>query len=172
MSIVIVEGSDGAGKTTLIECAREGQRDRYFLTVRASRYPPNLATAFKYLQWIKHQRDFDLILDRSHFISDRIYGPLLRDQDLFKPLPITFGIEGATVIHVRPPLETIRANLVKGFQMKGVNEHIDSIVEGYDKHMQILKEKGIRVITYDYTGDDPKAFWRYVWAECKPGAKS
>ncbi len=172
MTIVVVEGSDGAGKTTLIEHAREGQKERYFLTVRASRYPPDVKTAFQYLNWIKHQRDFDVVLDRTHFISDRIYGPLLRNEDLFKSLPVSFGIEGAIVIYARPPLDTIKLNLAKGFQMIGVLDSIDEIVKRYDEHMSILKQRGIRVLTYDYTGDDPKSFWRYVWGEVKNKGES
>jgi hypothetical protein len=167
MSIVIVEGCDGAGKTTLIEQAREGQKDRYFVTVRASRYPPDVKTSFQYLNWVKHQRDFDVVLDRIHFISDRIYGPLLRDQDLFHALPITFGVEGATVVYVRPPIEKIKENVLKGFQMAKVADHLDAIIRGYDEHMAILKQKGIRVIHYDYTVDDAKSFWRHVWSEIK-----
>lgn len=170
MSIVVVEGSDGAGKTTLIERAREGQRERYFLTVRASRYPPNLKTAFQYLQWVKHQRDFDVLLDRIHFISDRVYGPLLRNEDLFKDLPLDFGLrEAAVIIHCRPPLETILANVAKTNQMVGVSDHTREIVARYDALMGRLKSIGRRVVTYDYTGDDPKSLWRYIWSEVKNG---
>jgi hypothetical protein len=166
VAIVVVEGCDGSGKTTLIERARAGQRERYFCIVRASRYPPDLKTSFQYLQWIKHQRDFDLILDRIHFISDRVYGPVLRNEDLFKELPITFGIESASVIiYARPPAEKIRENVSKDFQMVGVAQNIDTLIERYDEHMKILKQKGKKVIPYDYTQDDPVTFWRHIWSE-------
>jgi hypothetical protein len=168
MTIIVVEGSDGAGKTTLIEQAREGQRERYFLTVRASRYPPNLKTAFQYLQWIKHQRDFDVLLDRIHFISDRVYGPILRNEDLFKELPLDFGLrEAAVIVHCRPPLGTILANVGRTKQMVGVADHTEAIVEKYDELMLSLQMRGRKIMTYDYTNDDPKAFWRYVWGEVK-----
>lgn len=168
MSIVVVEGCDGAGKTTLIERAREGQRERYFLTVRASRYPPNVKTALQYLQWIKHQRDLDLILDRIHFISDRVYGPILRNEDIFKDFPLGFGLQDVSVIvYARPPLATIHDNVGKNHQMKGVRENIDALVVGYDKIINTLKDKGKRIIQYDYTNDDPASFWRHVWSEVK-----
>lgn len=168
MSIVVVEGPDGAGKTTLIERAREGQRERYFLTVRASRYPPNVKTALQYLQWIKHQRDLDLILDRIHFISDRVYSPLLRSEDLFKDFPLDFGLQDVSVIvYARPPIATIHDNVSKSMQMKGVRENLDGLIQGYDAIMAKLKDRGKRVIQYDYTNDDPVSFWRHVWSEVK-----
>lgn len=168
MSVVVVEGCDGAGKTTLIEQAREGQRERYFLTVRASRYPPNLKTAFQYLQWIKHQRDFDLLLDRIHFISDRVYGPILRNEDLFKEMPLDFGLQEVSVIvYCRPPLETILSNVALTNQMVGVSDHTEALYKKYDELMLSLQMRGRKVVTYDYTSDDPKAFWRYVWSEVK-----
>lgn len=168
MSIIVVEGCDGSGKTTLIERAREGQRERYFLTVRASRYPPNVKTALQYLQWIKHQRDLDLILDRIHFVSDRVYGPILRNENLFKDFPIEFGLQDVSaIVYARPPIETIRANLEKTQQMKGVAEHIDEVIEKYDVLMKMLEAKGRKVIQYDYTNDDPTSFWRHVWSQVK-----
>jgi hypothetical protein len=168
MTIVVVEGSDGAGKTTLIERAREGQRERYFLTVRASRYPPDVKTALQYLNWIKHQRDLDLILDRIHFISDRVYGPVLRNEDLFQNFPLDFGLQDAAVIvYCRPPLELIQENVAKNHQMKGVIENIDDLVARYDHLMAAIKQKGKKVIKYDYTADEPGSFWRYVWGETK-----
>jgi len=168
MSTIVVEGCDGAGKTTLIERAREGQKERYFCTVRASRYPPDLKTAFQYLQWVKHQRDFDLLLDRIHFISDRVYGPILRGQDIFGEMPLDFGLQTvAAIVYCRPLTQTIHANARKHMQMSGVIEHLDALITGYDDLMKRLEQKGLRVIRYDYEQDDPKAFWRFVWSEVK-----
>ncbi len=168
MATVVVEGCDGAGKTTLIERAREGQKERYFCTVRASRYPPDLKTAFQYLQWVKHQRDFDLVLDRIHFISDRVYGPILRKQDIFGEMPLDFGLQTVSaVIYCRPPDAIIHENARKNMQMSGVLDNLDALIAGYDDIMKRLELKGVRVIRYDYTGDDAKAFWRYVWSEAK-----
>lgn len=168
MSIIVVEGVDGSGKTTLVERAREGQRERYFLIVRASRYPPDNKTAFQYLQWIKHQRELDLVLDRIHFISDRIYGPLLRNEDLFGSMPISFGLGDVSVIvYARPPTENIRENVAKLHQMKGVKDNLDALIARYDVHMEFLRGQGHKILTYDYTKDDPTSFWRYVWSTAK-----
>lgn len=169
MTCIVVEGCDGAGKTTLIEQAREGQKERYFLTVRASRYPPTVRTALQYLQWIKRQRDLDLILDRIHFISDRIYGPILRNEDIFKTFPLDFGIQDvAAIIHCRPPTETILENCGKNMQLAGVNDNALAIIHGYDELMKTLQQGyNKKIFQYDYTNDDPRSFWRHVWSEVK-----
>lgn len=168
MSTIVVEGCDGAGKTTLIERAREGQKERYFCTVRASRYPPDLKTAFQYLQWVKHQRDFDLVLDRIHVISDRVYGPILRQQDIFGGMPLDFGLQTVSaVIYCRPPDPIIHENVRKNMQMSGVIDNLDALITGYDDIMKRLTQKGVKVIRYDYQQDDAKSFWRYVWSEVK-----
>lgn len=166
MSIICVEGCDGAGKTTLIERARENQRERYFIILRYSRYPPNVKTALQWLHWVKAQRDLDMILDRSHFISDRVYGPILRDIDLFKDFPIEFGLQDVSVIvYARPPAEVIRENIERTKQMSGVRENLDALINGYDKLMDSLRGRGKRILQYDYTTDDPSSFWRHAWAE-------
>lgn len=172
MTIVVVEGCDGSGKTTLIERARENQRDRYFMTVRASRYPPDLASAFKYLQWVKYC-PIDCILDRIHFISDRIYGPILRDQDLFADLPLHFGVmQMGAVVYARPPTEVILDNVSKTTHLKGVREAAPRIIEAYDELMFKLEMSGIPVIKYDYTQDEPVGLWRYVWERARQTKKA
>ena len=168
MAIIVIEGVDGSGKTTLLECACENQKERYFVSVCASRYPPNLKTAFQYLNWVKSQRDFDLLLDRIHFLSDRVYGPILRNEDLFKDLPITFGLqETACVVYARPPDEVIIENVGRQVHLKGVNENIEKLIKGYDDMMTALALKNVKIFRYDYTIDEAIPFWRHVWGATK-----
>lgn len=169
MSIIVVEGPDGAGKTTLIDKARGNQKDRYFIVCRASRYQPTIQDAFQYLSWIRYQKSIDVILDRFHFISDRIYGPIIRNEDVFKSLPLDFGLQQVSaVVYARPPLDTILANVMNGSnQLEGVAERTEQIVMEYDKIMAKLKGKGVDIHRYDYTADDPVAFWRFVWSTVK-----
>lgn len=170
MAIILVEGCDGSGKTTLIERARENQKDRYFVKVSAARYQPNLQTAFKYLTWVK-QVPFDLILDRLHFLSDRVYGPTLRNEDMFKSLPLSFGLQSMdAIVYCRPPFEEIQKNVAKDKHLSGVAEHIATLSHDYDIIMKRIEEQQIsRVFRYDYTVDEPIAFWRYVWSQTKKG---
>lgn len=167
MSIIVVEGCDGSGKTTLIEQARGNQKDRYFVVCRASRYQPNVKTAFQYLAWLKKQTDLDLILDRFHFISDRIYGPIIRNEDVFRDMPLTFGLQGVSaVVYARPPDTVIHGNVGKDrLQLEGVLERTQRIIGEYDLLMAKLMAQGIPVHKYDYTVDDPVTFWRYIWSK-------
>ena len=173
MSIIVVEGPDGSGKTTLIDKARGNQKDRYFIVCRASRYQPTIQDAFQYLAWIRYQKTIDVILDRFHFISDRVYGPILRNEDVFKALPLDFGLQQvSTVIYARPPLDTILANVTNGSnQLEGVSEKTARIVQEYDLIMAKLKGKGVNIHRYDYTTDDATAFWRFIWSDLREEKK-
>lgn len=167
MSIVVVEGMDGSGKTTLIEKSRGSQKDRYFAIIRASRYPPDVKTAVRYLSFVDMPRNIDLVLDRFHFISDRIYGPILRGADIFQEFPIQFGLAHVNVVvYARPPVSYILDNLHKNLQLSGVTEQATALINRYDNHMDKLKETGVVVMQYDYTNDDPMGFWNSVWERC------
>lgn len=168
MSIILVEGCDGSGKTTLIERARENQVSRYFIRVQASRYQPDLKTAFKLLNWLKHgPSEINIILDRLHFISDRVYGPVLRNEDIFKDLPLNFGLQTvAAIVYCRPTRENIHKNARKNGQMEGVIKNLDTLIDRYDTLMARLKEVyQIPIRTYDYEVDDPKTFWDLTFAD-------
>lgn len=167
MTTIVVEGCDGAGKTTLIEAARGNQKERYFITARASRYQPTIRHALNYLNWIQSCAGLDLVLDRIHFISDRIYGPVLRGEDVFKDYPIDFGLKGLFIIHCRPPLQRVLENVSKGIQLEGVVERTTELVSRYDTHMWMLRDAGVAVFDYDYTRDSAKVLWDYAWKKAE-----
>jgi hypothetical protein len=169
MSIIVVEGTDGSGKSTLIERARENQSSRYFIKCQASRYQPDLKTAFQYLNWLKRAPEIDLILDRFHFISDRVYGPVLRNEDVFQNLPLNFGLQGVgAIVYCRPSTDRIVENVNKDIHLKGVREHIETLIQRYDTLMARLhNEFSFRIFTYDYEIDEPVSFWRHVFAEAR-----
>lgn len=166
MTTILVEGCDGSGKSTLIEHARGNQKDHYFLIARASRYQPSIKTALNYLAWIKHC-PYDLVLDRLHFVSDRVYGPILRNEDVFKALPLSFGTQSMNlIIYCRPPLTTVLANLSGKKHLAGVAEQAERIYNAYDEVMAGINNLGItRVLRYNYTDDEPVSFWNYAWSE-------
>jgi hypothetical protein len=168
MTTILVEGCDGSGKSTLIEHARGNQKDHYFIKAQASRYQPSVKDALKYLAWVK-QCPHDLVLDRLHFISDRVYGPILREVDVFKDFPISFGVQSMdAVVYCRPPKEIIIANLSNNKHLAGVTENIEAIIAKYDEIIGAITNMQIApVYNYDYIGDDPVSFWRHVWSRTK-----
>lgn len=170
MSIVIVEGTDGSGKSTLIERARENQSSRYFIRTQASRYQPSLKIAFQYLNWIKHKPDdIPVIMDRFHFISDRVYGPILRKEDVFKDLPLNFGLQSVSaIIYCRPSREKIIENVNAGTHLAGVRSSIEDLISAYDVLMDKLKEDfHLPIYRYDYQEDEALSFWRHIFSEVK-----
>jgi len=173
MSIIVVEGCDGSGKSTLIERARENQKDRYFLKIQASRYPPNVKTALLYLNWIKRRPELDIILDRFHFISDRVYGPILRKENLFHEFPLHFGLHDiAVVVYCRPTRDKIIENVMKATHLSGVREHIEALIDGYDNLMRSITEMKIAtVINFDYQEQEAVPFWRHVYSVAKESGK-
>ncbi len=170
MSLVVVEGCDGSGKSTLIERARENQSSRYFIRAQASRYQPSLKIAFQYLNWVKHKPDeIDIILDRFHFISDRVYGPILRQEDVFKDLPLNFGLQTvAAIVYCRPTRDKIIENVNRGTHLAGVRSHIEDLISGYDLLMdKLVDEFRMKIYRYDYQEDEPVSFWRHIFSEAK-----
>lgn len=161
---VICEGTDGAGKSTLIESAR--QKDKYFVRFQSSGPPPTLKTVTGVLYWLRtFPKDVHIVCDRIPNISDRVYGPILRKTDLFKDLPLNFGLGNADVIvYCRPPIEVMMANAQTGTHLAGVAEKQKALIQGYDElFMRIEKELPAKVLRYDFTRETAEELWRRVF---------
>lgn len=158
--IVVVEGPDGAGKSTLIDNLRV-QSKRHFVALRRSGPPDHPAEITSVINWINTMRDglVPLICDRHPLISEPIYGMTLRGSNI---LSNVYSVEDLKsmfkyidrVIYCRPPDRTILSKMHENAQLKGVTEHIEKIIDLYDKTMMLLEEWGVRVIAYDWTGAD------------------
>lgn len=164
MTLIVVEGPDGSGKTTLINNLRSATK-RYYWTARSSGAPP---TQYHLLQAIKLLQTLSLsllpvILDRHVLISDPIYGPLLRDENPVLDVYTERGVKNILlntvkrIIYCCPP----RALVIEGAkienQLKGVPERIERLIDLYDLRMTELQEYGIEVIWYNRM--PPAAAW-------------
>lgn len=154
--LVIIEGTDGSGKTTLIENLRNSTK-RYFAIIRASTYPPD----GRGRPYMKAANEFhnlypgDVILDRYHAISENIYGPLLRGTIPQTIETIMFDLlEVDLIVYCRPPAHIIRKTVLQNTQMEGVIEKTNTLIERYDDFMDKLRVKGKNVLHYDWT-DQP-----------------
>jgi thymidylate kinase len=160
MSLIVIEGPDGAGKTTLIEALR-GNSTKYFAILRASGYPqtaegrPTHGTEFMNAARIfaDAMGPIHVVCDRFHAISENVYGPVLRKRTPELVSSIVQRLLGVDfLIYCRPPMDRIWANLKKNEQMEGVNEKTDLIVQAYDELMdKLAARRGL--IRYDYTVD-------------------
>lgn len=156
MSIIVVEGVDGSGKSTLLENARLQIPKKYFVLVRHSCRPLSTEQILDFLNFIEEGR-LPIILDRHPLISEPIYGPVLRKENLVD------GIENESsaidrlvatvdrIIYCRPPDPVIEKNLCNLPQLAGIHENIWDLLDAYDQRMHQLHKRGMDVIQYDYT---------------------
>lgn len=163
--LCIVEGPDGAGKTTLIEAIRQRVK-RYFWILRSSHPPTHLRQIWTFLRTFEGRPDhaMGLLFDRHPLVSEPIYGPILRGLDLLemtgKPERLVSEFNAHCrrvdhspfIIYCRPPIERIAANVARNAseQLEGVVERIRPITDAYDQLMPLIADQ-IPMIHFDYT---------------------
>jgi len=119
----------------------------------------NLAEGFQYK-----------IFDRHRLISEFIYGPLLRDaqQPGFTDMTNVYHWMNRmaqiqpVIIYCIPPLEIVRANVLRDVENKVVHNRIDGMYTAYVHRAAIDLTGGIfNTIVYDYTqpGEDSVAIF-------------
>jgi len=129
---IIVEGPDGAGKSTLIrglttiypqlEIVRNTMEDKQMFDLW---WP----------QAIGESHDPDIPIHDRFFYSELVYGPVIRGSIKAKGTTIVRTIgqlrRDALLIYCRPMYSTITSN-IRGDQMEGVHENIEKLVDEYD----------------------------------------
>lgn len=158
--LIVIEGPDGAGKTTLIEALRKNA-ERYFLIARSSGYPKDDETAHRYVKAMGRLSSLmhptHIVCDRYIPISELIYRPICRGAFYpFHPDQLRWVDR---IIYCRPPIEFILKNLTVNEQMKGVSERIEMIVAAYDDFMERECPYATR---YDYTRSSPDYVARMI----------
>lgn len=137
--MIIVEGPDGAGKTTLIKALQK----RFDLPV-ASRVVSKDTEALLDLQhWVDQNLAIGFqpcIFDRHRLISEPIYGPILRDRAqpgfdniawLTPRLRLLYWKVQPIIIYCLPSINTVRNNVTEDDDNKVVYGRIDSIYSAY-----------------------------------------
>lgn len=162
--IVVVEGPDGAGKSTLIDNLRLSC-EKHYVTLRRSGPPKDLEEIKCIVSWIERfhpSYPTPLIMDRHPFISEAIYGNLLRGQSLMQDyyqmhdIDMHFRGHINRIIYCRPPSGIIHKKLHENPQLKGVVERIDEIIRMYDSTMRYINHAGCPVVEYDWSaGHEP-----------------
>lgn len=158
---LIIEGPDGAGKSTLIKQLLEDLPD--------AKLAPRFCTSTGgpvedlFTEVMTGALDLlssDLIYDRHPMWSEYIYShelgreiaPGFLTPDAQRLAEAMASI--CTVVVCLPPFERVRTNLAAEDQMPGVAEYIDRIYEAY--MVRVVQYTG-RVLVYDYT-DAPSYF--------------
>lgn len=158
MPLIVVEGVDGSGKTTLIQNFRQAT-SKHSLIISRSGPPSCKEDLLTTLYGITNlgRREVPIIVDRHPLISEPIYGPIIRGKSYVDP---PFNRENALeyvaatahrVIYCKTDLETAQRASRRERQMDGVHDKYWALYQAYDKYMESLRRLGLRVIDYDWT---------------------
>lgn len=161
--MIIVEGPDGAGKTTLI---RQLQKE-FGLEVAPRVVSKNAEALVDLKDWVAQNLEDGFqykIFDRHRLISEFIYGPLLRKEQqpgfdnivwAYSSLYNLYELVGPVVIYCLPPLETVRKNILGDHENAVVADHIDAMYTAYVHRAALdwVRDPG-KTIIWDYTRDD------------------
>ena len=161
MPLIIVEGVDGSGKTTLIQNFRQVASRLCWLLFRSGP-PQGTEDLVDTVRYIERSSLFSvpLIVDRHPLISETIYGPIVRGKSLIEDYwtrdrALQRVVDTAVrVIHCRPPMEDIEKLARREKQMPGVLDNLWILYQAYDQTMASLARSGATVVTYDWTRDD------------------
>ena len=153
--LIILEGADGSGKTSLATRIRK-DLDEYTLFLKSSG-PPSIGQLADVIGWLASvPTRIPLVCDRLSVISEYVYGPIIRGKCLHGLTPEQIAnwlrARPSLVIHCRPSYSALAAGVRKEVQMDGVILNHRHIIKGYDELMGLLREEGAEIKPYDYTG--------------------
>ncbi len=161
--LIAFEGPDGGGKTTLINRFRVHHPEFQYTKPVPEEGPKGqteeymVRTTKELFQRVKNGENF--VSDRLNFLSEEVYGPICRNGSIlstrsFNELLFEYQDEvDPLLIYCRPSNPTIINNVNKNFQMDGVKQNIDKIIQAYDILMHALNNCGIDYYVYDYEKD-------------------
>ena len=153
--MIIVEGPDGAGKTTLV-----GKLTSSFRLMKSHSAGPEgdvRGRVYDALGAAVRGHDPIKVHDRL-FFSEVVYGPLLRGECRFSDVETDFvwrvlGALETPLIFCLPPYEVVRENvsLSVNDQLVGVSENLRTIYSSYEELAQVAAGNDLPVYRYDYT---------------------
>lgn len=152
--MIIIEGMDNSGKSTLAEFI--GSRTR----VPVEHSPSELVRSGRYEEWL-YWIEWSLLGERGHYVFDRhpilsepVYGPVCRGRNLLETTSYLIELKERDpfILYCRPPDEKI-FNFEKE-EADGVIEHAVELLNAYDDFFHKIIQSGFDVYVYDYTSVD------------------
>lgn len=154
--IYIIEGPDGAGKTTLVEQIKKSHMNAKVLHFGAPQTPEEADNYYKvYAEAINAKRDDEvLIFDRSWY-SDIVYGPVMRNRqemtqehaDMLSAMVVARG--GGIIIYCTAPIKVLWARCQRRGETYLQNQvQLQAISVGYSKVMA-ENVRFLPVVRYD-----------------------
>lgn len=151
--IILVEGPDNAGKTTLVGMLQQARPQARISKCAGT--PPSIEEMLEALREIgmAAEGDEDVIFDRSPLVSERVYGRTigrgqrvgadLMDAALWRIAanePHVRGPLPTTLIYCRPPTEVV-LEFDEREQMAGVRENARELLRAYDDWYSIEAQR-------------------------------
>lgn len=149
--IIIIEGPDGSGKTTLANKIKD--QTGYMLLHRSHKTDTEATSLFdEYAQVIRAGKN--CIMDRGWY-SELVYGPVMRDKSIIT-YPQMYELErllaknGALIIYCTAPEQTLwKRCLKRGEDYVTSKDAFHAICNGFDELMYKVPHI-IPVLTYEY----------------------
>lgn len=145
---------DNSGKSQLTEALST----RYSLDVIKRSGPPESPESFKLDTLSFLVLDPVAIFDRHPVISEGIYGPILRNYNVFEDSHTKWVWyldrlikNEPLLIYCRPPEEKILCFSATRKQMDGVIKNARLLISRYDRLIDKLEHEGMMVVHYDFT---------------------
>lgn len=154
--MIIIEGCDNTGKTTLGHRLVDDIRGVYVTNKQPRRR--ELLIPYMARMFLLSMVGMPLILDRWPAISEPVYGPILRgesalDEDDVRDFHRILTEMNPLVIYCRPPLDKVLGSIDERDQLPGVVENAEKIYRRYDEVMEEFSRDYRPVLIYDYTRD-------------------
>ena len=133
--MIIVEGIDGVGKTTLVDYIVEQGLEKHHFD-----YDEKNMDLYKKYMRVLNSSNLNKVLDRS-FISEMVYGPVIRGKsklelEQFKRLLLEYKKSRTSIIYLTAPKEILlkrREKDLTDFEM--IQKFYDKLNLKYDKVM-------------------------------------
>ncbi len=147
--VIVIDGCDGTGKTTLAEALHE---QLGYAVTHSARTPDGVNLADRYGELLAMPGR--IVLDRS-FISELVYGPLLRGHSRITRsaavrLAQDVAQRGGTLVHLTGDPEFIASRLRSRDGTAPPVDHIRAVTDGFHAMFALLAEAA-PVITADTT---------------------
>ncbi|MDO5568985.1 MAG: hypothetical protein Q4G04_02575 [bacterium] len=160
--MLIIEGIDGVGKTTLVELFQKDGMKKFHFDYDAK----NMDLFSKYLKILSLDGLNDLALDRS-FVSEMVYGPVVRNKcklslEQYIELLRQYSLCGAYIIYLIAPKEALLARRKDDpNDLRIIEEYYDQLSLQYDRIMQ-LSSNYIEVLQFDTFKNDENQIQKQV----------